>query len=400
MATTFTPLGPLVLAGSGEYTSGMDRVDSWLVERCKGTVLLIATSCAQEGADVMTRWEQMGVKHFAKFGVEATPLRIVDHADANKAENAERIAEAAIVWFSGGSPPYLAASFHQTASWEALEAANRRGTAVAGSSGGLGVLNDHVDAAVGSGPNAQQYMNLRASRRPTPWALRRRSERWRTSTARRHGAPSSSSASSMASCRARWRSAQTRTPPSCGPATSGAPWAGSASWSSCRAASARSFTTTSGADAAATVSRRARDARRASSAIMPAPDASLAGEDFCYITTTGRVTGKPHTIEIWFALHEGVLYILTGGSFRSDTVRNLQKQPGCRVKLGDVSHDATARLVSDADEDVLARRLLLEKYRTLGRRPRVVGPNGAARGVRVQRLIDRLRHRNDDRAAR
>ena len=73
MATTFTPLGPLVLAGSGEYTSGMDRVDSWLVERCKGTVLLIATSCAQEGADVMKRWEQMGVKHFAKFGVEATP---------------------------------------------------------------------------------------------------------------------------------------------------------------------------------------------------------------------------------------------------------------------------------------------------------------------------------------
>jgi cyanophycinase len=169
MATTFTPLGPLVLAGSGEYTSGMDRVDSWLVERCKGTVLLIATSCAQEGAAVMTKWEQMGVKHFAKFGVEATPLRIVDHADANKAEFADQIANAAIVWFSGGSPPYLASAFHQTACWEALEAANRRGTAVAGSSGGLGVLNQHVEAAIGSGPNAQQYMNLAGE--PAPNAL-------------------------------------------------------------------------------------------------------------------------------------------------------------------------------------------------------------------------------------
>src|SRR3954462_13075836 len=169
MATTFTPLGPLVLAGSGEYTTGMDRVDSWLVERCKGTILLIATPWAQEGAAVKTKWEQMGVKHFAKFGVEATPLRIVDHADANKAEFAEQIANAAIVWFSGGSPPYLAAAFHQTECWEALEAANRRGTAVAGSSGGLGVLNQHIEAAIGSGPNAQQYMNLAGE--PAPNAL-------------------------------------------------------------------------------------------------------------------------------------------------------------------------------------------------------------------------------------
>jgi deazaflavin-dependent oxidoreductase (nitroreductase family) len=97
---------------------------------------------------------------------------------------------------------------------------------------------------------------------------------------------------------------------------------------------------------------------------VAAPDASLADEDFCYITTTGRVTGNPHTIEIWFALHERVLYILTGGSFRSDTVRNLQKQPMSRVKLKEVTYDATARLVSDPDEDELARRLLFEKYRS------------------------------------
>ena len=99
---------------------------------------------------------------------------------------------------------------------------------------------------------------------------------------------------------------------------------------------------------------------------MPGPDASKAGEDFCYITTTGRVTGNPHTIEIWFALHEGVLYILTGGSFRSDTVRNLQKQPSVRVRLRDVTYDATARVVRDASEDALARRLLFEKYSSSG----------------------------------
>src|SRR5215471_11502047 len=106
--TAFNPLGPLVLAGSGEYTDAMDIVDRYLIELCPGPVVLIATSCAQEGADVMTRWEQMGVQHFARLGIKATPLRIVDDVDANIEEKAAQIETAAIVWFSGGSPPYLA----------------------------------------------------------------------------------------------------------------------------------------------------------------------------------------------------------------------------------------------------------------------------------------------------
>jgi deazaflavin-dependent oxidoreductase (nitroreductase family) len=96
--------------------------------------------------------------------------------------------------------------------------------------------------------------------------------------------------------------------------------------------------------------------------VPPAPDASLAGEDFCYITTTGRVTGRPHTIEIWFALHEGVLYILTAENGRSDTVSNLLRHPEVTIRLGETTHSATGRDVTDPDEDALARRLLVEKY--------------------------------------
>ena len=36
-------------------------------------------------------------------------------------------------------------------------------------------------------------------------------------------------------------------------------------------------------------------------------------EDLCYLTTTGRNSGRPHTIEIWFALNEQTLYMLAGG---------------------------------------------------------------------------------------
>src|SRR5215210_3089845 len=36
---------------------------------------------------------------------------------------------------------------------------------------------------------------------------------------------------------------------------------------------------------------------------MPVSDLrGLAEENFCYLTTTGRITGRPHEIEIWFAL--------------------------------------------------------------------------------------------------
>jgi nitroimidazol reductase NimA-like FMN-containing flavoprotein (pyridoxamine 5'-phosphate oxidase superfamily) len=91
-------------------------------------------------------------------------------------------------------------------------------------------------------------------------------------------------------------------------------------------------------------------------------DNDSAGENYCYITTTGRVTGKPHTIEIWFGYAEGTLYILAGGGERSDTVRNGRKAPDVRVKVGDRGYAGRMRAVRDADEDALARRLLLEKY--------------------------------------
>ena len=133
----------------------MDLVDTFLLERVAGReVVLIATSCAQEGEEVMTKWEQMGVTHFRRLGVEATPVRIKDREDANVTEHAERIAGAGLVWFSGGSPVYLAQAFHDTAAWLALETANRAGAAVAGASGGLGVLNAHIPSADTEGPTA------------------------------------------------------------------------------------------------------------------------------------------------------------------------------------------------------------------------------------------------------
>ena len=90
----------------------------------------------------------------------------------------------------------------------------------------------------------------------------------------------------------------------------------------------------------------------------------LAEENFCYLTTTGRVTGRPHEIEIWFALvpERRALYVLSGGGDRSDWVKNLRRNPEVRIRIADESLAGLARETRDAEEDELARWLLVEKY--------------------------------------
>jgi deazaflavin-dependent oxidoreductase (nitroreductase family) len=88
-----------------------------------------------------------------------------------------------------------------------------------------------------------------------------------------------------------------------------------------------------------------------------------ADDDFCYLTTRGRVTGRPHEIEIWFALDGATLYLLAGAGDRSDWVRNLRADPTVTVRVGDTTYAATARVVEpDAPEDPRARALVHDKF--------------------------------------
>jgi deazaflavin-dependent oxidoreductase (nitroreductase family) len=85
-------------------------------------------------------------------------------------------------------------------------------------------------------------------------------------------------------------------------------------------------------------------------------------DDFCYLTTTGRSSGRPHEIEIWYAADGDTLYLLSGGGDRSDWVRNLRADPVVTVRVGDTTHRATARVIDDPVEDRRARTLVFEKY--------------------------------------
>ena len=88
----------------------------------------------------------------------------------------------------------------------------------------------------------------------------------------------------------------------------------------------------------------------------------LADEAYCYLTTTGRVSGEPREIEIWFGLQGQTLYMLSGGRDRSDWVKNLMREPRVSVRIAGRTFEADARVVEDPDEDARARALLFEKY--------------------------------------
>jgi deazaflavin-dependent oxidoreductase (nitroreductase family) len=96
-------------------------------------------------------------------------------------------------------------------------------------------------------------------------------------------------------------------------------------------------------------------------------DPDQAGAEYCYLTTTGRRSGDPHTIEIWFGMPTDgrCLYLLSGGGDRSDWVRNLVAEPSVTARIGSRTADelpARARVVEPGDEDAEARRLLASKY--------------------------------------
>src|SRR5689334_3121017 len=88
----------------------------------------------------------------------------------------------------------------------------------------------------------------------------------------------------------------------------------------------------------------------------------LAKEDFCYVTTKGRVTGNPHEIEIWFVVQENSIYLLSGGGDKSDWVKNLLKDPVVTVRIAKHTFIGSAHPAKNQAEYSPVRYMMAEKY--------------------------------------
>lgn len=79
-----------------------------------------------------------------------------------------------------------------------------------------------------------------------------------------------------------------------------------------------------------------------------------------YLTTTGRVSGRRHEVEIWFAVDGQAIYLLSGSGGRSDWCLNLEASPSAEFTIDGKRYPVSGRLVTDAAEDARARRAVFE----------------------------------------
>lgn len=93
----------------------------------------------------------------------------------------------------------------------------------------------------------------------------------------------------------------------------------------------------------------------------------LGAEPYAYLTTTGRRSGEPREIEIWFGAQGDTIYLLNGGGSKpagaSDWVRNLRATPEASVRISGERFIGVPRFIAGTGaEDRLARDLLFAKY--------------------------------------
>ena len=78
---------------------------------------------------------------------------------------------------------------------------------------------------------------------------------------------------------------------------------------------------------------------------------------YLYLTTTGRRTGLPREIEIWFTEREGRYYVIAEHREHAKWVRNIRENPRVQIRVGELQLNGTARLVDDEREPELARAI-------------------------------------------
>jgi deazaflavin-dependent oxidoreductase (nitroreductase family) len=74
---------------------------------------------------------------------------------------------------------------------------------------------------------------------------------------------------------------------------------------------------------------------------------------YLYLTTTGRRTGLPREIEIWFTERDGRFYIIAEHGEHANWVRNIRANPRVQMRIGELQLNGTARLVDGEREPEL-----------------------------------------------
>ncbi len=88
---------------------------------------------------------------------------------------------------------------------------------------------------------------------------------------------------------------------------------------------------------------------------------SVADEKYIYLTTIGRRTGNSHTVELWFAITGGRIYLSHEGEY-TDWMKNILKNDHVEFRIGDVKFKGGARIINDEKVFEIGKVALYLKY--------------------------------------
>ncbi len=135
--------GLIALVGGDEfrrYCAEMDREILAAAGRSPARVVVLPTAAVN--GPVKAAYD--GVTHFNGLGGEAQPLMILDREQANDEVLIQRIADADLIYFTGGNPGHLLETLQGSQLLAELGGAVNRGAILAGSSAGAMVMGSQM----------------------------------------------------------------------------------------------------------------------------------------------------------------------------------------------------------------------------------------------------------------
>ncbi len=139
--------GPLLLAGSGEFTDAMIDVDRFFLRTIKNPVVAIVPTAAGQEPD-WWKWAENGVAHYKKLDIPAFGVRLQTKEDANLPSIIDELNSANVYYFSGGDPRYVLSVINNSAAWKTIYSRFQNGSALAGSSAGAMFLGSWIPSNI------------------------------------------------------------------------------------------------------------------------------------------------------------------------------------------------------------------------------------------------------------
>lgn len=118
----------------------MQPTEEWLLEGQPRVYVQLATAAAPEGQGSLDHWHDLGRKAAERLDAEQVVVDVRTRTDADDPRWADDIARAGLIYLSGGNPTFLAETLRGSLVWEAIRAAWRSGTSLAGCSAGAMAL--------------------------------------------------------------------------------------------------------------------------------------------------------------------------------------------------------------------------------------------------------------------